>query len=113
MHNVSLEESRKHVPVDAIGGVFVYRPHTELSVFVMDVVEDIRHMRLQRAVILVQTGVSEAVVKDAVQRIAELLENEGLSKEGRNIALECFHGLTRAQLRRIKRQWQRSQHKEN
>ena len=37
MHNVSFEESRKHVPLDALGAVHVYRPHTEFSQFVMDI----------------------------------------------------------------------------
>ena len=46
------EESRKHVPMDAHGAVFVYRPQTELSEFVMDVVEHIRELGLQRGVIL-------------------------------------------------------------
>jgi len=111
MHNVSLEESKKHVPIDAHGAVFVYRPHTEFSEFVMDVVEHIRELGLQRGVILVQKGVSETVVNDATQRIAELLEDEGPTKEGRKIALECFHGLTRAELRRLKRQWKGSRRK--
>ena len=113
MHNVSLEESRKHVPVGTLGAIFVYRPHTEFSQFVMDVVEHIRELGLQRAVILVQKGVEFSVVEDATQRIAELLEGEGRGEvtspvQGK-IALECFHDLTRADLRRIKRQWQRSQ----
>ena len=108
MHDVSLEESRKHVPVGTLGAIFVYRPHTEFSEFVMDVVEKIHECGIQRAVILVQTGVSETVVNDATHRIAELLESKGRSEEDRKIAIECFHGLTRAELRRLKRQWQRS-----
>lgn len=108
MHNVSLEESRKHVPVGTRGGIFIYRPHTEFSEFVMDVVEHIWELDLQRAVILVQKGVEFSIVDDATQRIAELLESEKRSKEDRNIALECFHDLTRAELRKLKRQWQRS-----
>ena len=109
MHNISFEESRKHVPLGVPGGVFVYRLHTEFSQFVMDVVAHIQERGLQRIVILVQKGVSESVVDDATQRIAELLESEKRSKEGRKIALECFHDLTRAELRRLKRQWERSQ----
>ena len=111
MRNVSIEESRKQVPSEALGAIHVYRQHTDFSQFVMDVIETIREMDLQRVVILVQKGVSEAVVDDAAQRIAELLEGEKHSKEGRNIALECFHGLTRAELRRLKRQWQQSRRK--
>ena len=110
MHNVSFEAIRKHVPVDATAGVFVYRLHTEFSQFVMDVVEHIREMGLQRVVILVQKGVSEAVVDDVTQRIAELLESERIN-EHRKIALECFHDLTRAELRRLKRQWKQSRRK--
>ena len=108
MHDVSLEESRKHVPVGLRGGIFVYRLHTEFSKFVMDVVEKIHEFGIQRAVILVQTGVSEVVINDATQRIAELLESEGCSKEDRKIAIECFTDLTRAELRKIKRQWEKS-----
>ena len=114
MHNVSFEETRKHVPVDALGAIHVYRPHTEFSEFIMDVVENIREMGLQRIVILVQKGVPESVIDDATQRIAELLEDERRSgetppvRENRKIALECFHGLTRIELRRLKRQWERS-----
>ena len=107
MHNVSIEAIRKHVPVDATAGVFVYRPLTEFSQFVMAVVKNIREMDLQRIVILAQKGVSEVVIDDAMQRIAELLESEKPNKN-KKIALECFHGLTRAELRRLKRQWQRS-----
>ena len=96
------------------GGIFVYRLHTEFSEFVMDVVEDIQERDLQRIVILVQKGVSESVVDDATQRIAELLEGEKRGKkESRKIALECFHDLTRAELRRLKRQWERSQERKN
>lgn len=112
MHDVSLEESRRHVPVGLRGAIFVYRPHTEFSEFVMDVVEKIHECGIQRAVILVQTGVSEAVVNDATHRIAELLESRGgvtpPVREDQKIAIECFHGLTRVELRRLKRQWQRS-----
>lgn len=107
MHNVSVEESRKHVPVDTRGGIFVYRPHTEISVFVMDAVENIRERDLQRIVILVQKGVPKSAIDDATQRIAELIEGEKLD-ENKKIALECFHGLTRIELRRLKRQWERS-----
>ncbi|MDE0681676.1 MAG: hypothetical protein OXI63_02055 [Candidatus Poribacteria bacterium] len=110
MHNVSFEESRKHVPADALGAIHVYRPHTDFSEFIMDVVENIREMDLQRIVILVQKGVSKSVIDDATQRIAELLEGEKLD-ENKKIALECFHGLTRVELRRLKRQWERSRTK--
>lgn len=113
MHNVPLEESRKHVPVGTLGGIFIYRPHTEFSEFVMDVVEHIRELDLQRAVILVQKGVSKSIIDDATQRIAELLESESrgevISPGQRKIALECPHGWTRADLRKLKRQWERSQ----
>ena len=123
MHNISFEESRTRVPLGVPGGVFIYRLHTEFSQFVMDVVENIRKHGLQRAVILVQKGVPKATVDDATQRISELLErrdptcrtgsvasseSEKRSKEGQNIALECFHDLTRADLRRLKRQWGRT-----
>lgn len=108
MHNVSFEESRKHVPLDVLGAIHVYRLHTEFSQFVMDVVENIREMNLQRIVILVQKGVSEVVIADATRRIAELLEGKRLSKENKKIALECFHGFTRTELRRLKRRWERS-----
>lgn len=56
MHNVSFEETRKHVPVGAPGAIHVYRPHTDFSEFIMDVVENTREMGLQRIVILVQKG---------------------------------------------------------
>lgn len=108
MHNVSFEESRKHVPVGALGGIFIYRPHTEFSEFVLDAVEHIQDLGLQRIVILVQKGVEASVVDDATQRIAEILEGQP-SPGHRKIALECLHGLTRADLRRIKREWKRSQ----
>lgn len=114
MHNVSFEETRKHVPADGLGAIHVYRPHTDFSEFIMDVVENIREMGLQRIVILVQKGVSKSVIDDATQRIAELLEDERRGEvtspiqENRKIALECFHGLTRIELRRLKRQWERS-----
>ena len=111
MHNVSFEETRKHVPADALGAIHVYRPQTDFSQFIMDVVENIREMDLQRIVILVQKGVSESVIDDATQRIAELLEGEKLD-ENKKIALECFHGLTRIELRRLKRQWKQSRRKE-
>ena len=107
MHNVSFEETRKHVPVDALGAIHVYRPHTDFSEFIMNVVENIQERDLQRIVILVQKGVSKSVIDDATQRIAELLEGEKLD-ENKKIALECFHGLTRIELRRLKRQWERS-----
>lgn len=107
MHNVSFEETRKHVPVGAPGAIHVYRPHTDFSEFIMDVVENTREMGLQRIVILVQKGVEESVIDDATQRIAELLEGEKRN-EDKKIALECFHGLTRIELRRLKRQWERS-----
>ena len=55
-------------------------PHTDFSEFIMDVVENIREMGLQRIVILVQKGVSESVIDDATQRIAELLEGEKLDE---------------------------------
>ena len=110
MHNVSFEESRKHVPPDVLGAIHVYRLHTEFSQFVMDIVENIREMDLQRIVILAQKGVPQVVIDDATQRIAELLESERLS-ENKKIALECFCDLTRAELRRLKRQWERSQQK--
>lgn len=42
MHNVSFEETRKHVPVDALGAIHVYRPQTDFSEFIMDVVENIQ-----------------------------------------------------------------------
>ena len=106
MHTVSFEETRKHVPLGAPGGIFVYRLHTEFSQFVMDVVEHVHDKKLQRVVILVQKGISEGVIDDATQRIAELLESEKLH-ENRKIAMECFHDLTRTDLRRLKRQWQR------
>ena len=112
MHNISFEESRKHVPLGVPGGVFVYRLHTEFSQFVMDTVEHIHERGLQRAVILVQKGVEFSVIDDATQRIAELLESEKRSKEGRKIALECFHDLTRTELRRLKRQWEQSHRKQ-
>ena len=112
MHNVSFEETQKHVPVDALGAIHVYRPHTEFSEFIMDVVENIRERGLQRIVILVQKGVEKSVIDDATQRIAELLEGEKLD-ENKKIALECFHGLTRIELRRLKRQWERSRQKNN
>ena len=112
MHNVSFEDSRKHVPPDVRGAIHVYRLHTEFSQFVMDIIENIREMDLQRIVILAQKGVSETVVDDATQRIAELLESERLN-ENKKIALECFHGLTRAELRRLKRQWKQSRRKRN
>ena len=143
MHNVSFEETRKHVPLDALGAIHVYRLHTEFSQFVMEVVENIREMGLQRIVILVQKGVEASVIDDATQRIAELLEGacrsesgeacgvsahtpNGLTadslstsplsadaetpspvRENRKIALECFHGLTRTELRRLKRDWKK------
>ena len=110
MHNVSLEESRKHVSVNIPGGIFIYRPYTEFSKFVMDVVKHIRDLGIHRAVIVVQEGVPETVIRDAAERIAELLEGGGLSKEGRQVALECFHGLTRAEIRKLKRQWRKSRH---
>ena len=119
MHNVSFEETQKHVPADALGAIHVYRPQTEFSQFVMDVVENIREMGLQRIVILVQKGVPKSAIDDATQRMAELLEDErrgGITspvQENRKIALECFHGLTRIELRRLKRQWERSQQKNN
>ena len=82
MHNVSFEETQKHVPVDALGAIHVYRLHTEFSQFVMDVVENIRERGdLQRIVILVQKGVSKSVIDDATQRIAELLEDERRGEE--------------------------------
>ena len=174
MHNVSFEETRKHVPLDALGAIHVYRLHTEFSQFVMEVVENIREREdLQRIVILVQKGVEASVIDDATQRIAELLEGacrsesgeacgvsahtpNGLTADGflstsplsadaetpspvrenraeksafvsesetkgnvlraetpqnptfpRKIALECFHGLTRTELRRLKRNWKK------
>ena len=110
MHNVSLEESRKHVSVNTPGGIFIYRRQTEFSQFVMDVVEHIHELGLQRAVVVVQEGVPETVIRDVAERIAELLEGEGLSKEGRQVALECFHGLTRAEIRKLKRRWKKSRH---
>lgn len=119
MHNVSFEETRKHVPVDALGAIHVYRPQTEFSQFIMNVVENIRERDLQRIVILVQKGVSKSVIDDATQRIAELLEDQRRGEvaspvqENRKIALECFHGLTRIELRRLKRQWERSRQKNN
>jgi len=113
MHNVSFEETRKHVPADALGAIHVYRPQTEFSQFIMDVVENIREMDLQRIVILVQKGVSKSVIDDATQRIAELLEDERrgevTSPGQQKIALECLHGWTRADLGKLKRQWKRSQ----
>ena len=123
MHNVSLEESRKHVSAEVPGAIFVYRPHTEFSEFVLDAVEHIQGRGLQRIVILVQKGVEASVVEDATERIAELLESEPSpvhlpggaevsdtsAPPGRKIALECFHELTRADLRRIKRKWKRAQ----
>lgn len=114
MHNVSFQETRKHVPVDALGAIHVYRPHTDFSEFIMNVVENIQERDLQRIVILVQKGVSKSVIDDATQRIAELLEDERRGevvspvRENKKIALECFHGLTRIELRRLKRQWKRS-----
>ena len=114
MHNVSFEETRKHVPLDALGAIHVYRLHTEFSQFVMEVVENIREMGLQRIVILVQKGVEASVIDDATQRIAELLEGACRDaetpspvRENRKIALECFHGLTRTELRRLKRNWKK------
>lgn len=107
MHNVSFEETRKHVPVGVPGGVFVYRLHTESSQFIMDVVENIRKQGLQRVVILIQKGVAKATIDDATQQIAELLESKK-TPERRKIAIECFDGLTRSELRRLKRQWERS-----
>ena len=113
MHNVSFEETRKHVPLDALGAIHVYRCHTEFSQFVMDVVENIREMGLQRIVILVQKGVEKSVIDDATQRIAELLEGACRDaatspvRENKKIALECFHGLTRTELRRLKRDWKK------
>ncbi|MCY3722570.1 MAG: hypothetical protein OXG97_10150 [Candidatus Poribacteria bacterium] len=112
MYNVSFEETQKHgFPADVLGAIYVYRPHTDFSEFIMDVVENIREMGLQRIVILVQKGVSKFVIDDATQRIAELLEGEKLD-ENKKIALECFHDLTRADLRRLKRQWKQSRRKE-
>ena len=114
MHNVSFEETQKHVPADAPGAIYVYRPHTDFSQFVMDVVANIEKRDLQRVVILVQKGVAKPVIDDATQRIAELLEGECKGKltspvrENKKIALECFHDLTRIELRRLKRQWERS-----
>ena len=116
MHNVSFEETRKHVPVDALGAIHVYRPQTDFSEFIMDVVENIQERDLQRIVILVQKGVSKSVIDDATQRIAELLEGERrgqLTSPVREIALECFTDLTRIELRRLKRQWERSRQKNN
>lgn len=112
MHNISFEESRKRFPVGIPGGVFVYRLHTEFSQFVMDVVEHIQERGLQRVVILVQKGVSKSVIDDVTQRIAELLESEKRTKQ-KKIALECLHGLTRTELRQLKRQWERSQKEYN
>ena len=108
MHNVSFEELRKPVPVGSRGCIFIYRQHTEFSQFVMDVVDHIQDLGLQRIVILVQKGVGASVVEDATQRIAEIIESNP-SPVHRKIALECFHDLTRADLRRIKREWKRSQ----
>lgn len=108
MHTVPFEETRKHVPADAPGAIHVYRPQTDFSQFIMDVVENFREMEdLQRVVILVQKGVPESVIHDATQRIAELLEGEK-HNENKKIALECFHDLTRAGLRRLKRKWEQS-----
>lgn len=104
---VPLEEGRKQVPVESPGGIFVYRPHTDFSEFIMRVVDAVKERGLQRAVILVQKGVETSVIEDATERIAELLESEKLNEQ-KKIALECFHGLTRSELRRIKRDWERS-----
>lgn len=109
MHNVSFEEVRKHVPRDALSGLFVYRPRTDFSQFVMNVVAKVQELGVQRVMILVQKGVSEEVIDDATQRIAELLESEKEKHGNRKIALECFHGWTRADLRQLKRKWDRAQ----
>lgn len=112
MHNVSFEETRKHVPEDAHGAIHVYRPHTDYSQFVMNVVRDILELGFQRIVILVQKGVPEDVIRDATQRIAELVEGKKVPRpQRRKIAIECFDGLTRSELRRLKRQWERSREK--
>ena len=110
MYDVTFEESRKHVSVDAPAAVCVYRPQTEFSQFIMDVVDRVRELDIQRVVILVQVGVEISVVDDAVQRIAQLLAGEKLNEE-RKIALECFHGFTRAELRKMKRQWQKARNR--
>ena len=110
MHNISIEESKERFPAGIPGGVFIYRPQTDFSHFVMDVVEYIHELGLQRAVILSQKGVPETVVCDATERIAELLESEKRSAEGRQIAIEIFHNLTCAEIRRLKSKWKQSRH---
>ena len=108
MHNISLEESRKRFPAGIRGGIFVYRRQTEFSRFVIGVVEEIHELGLQRAVIVVQKGVPETVICDATERIAELLENERCPAASTQITIECLHGFTRADIRKLKRQWEKS-----
>ena len=108
MHNISLEEARKRFPVGIRSGVFVYRHQTEFSQFVMRVVEEIHELDLQRAVIVVQKGIPETVIRDATERIAELLENERRPAASKQITIESFHGFTRADIRKLKRQWEKS-----
>ena len=108
MHNISLEESRKRFPVGTPGGIFVYRLQTDSSQFVMDVVEHIHELGLQRAVIVVQEGVPETVILDATERITELLENRRCPAGSKQIVIECLHGLTRTEIRRMKLQWEKS-----
>ena len=108
MHNVRREELRKRFPAGIRSGVFVYRPQTEFSQFVMRVVEEIHKLGLQRAVIVVQKGVPETIIRDATERIAELLENERRPAASKQIAIECLHGFTRADIRKLKRQWEKS-----
>ena len=108
MHNISLEESRKRFPVGTRSGIFVYRPQTEFSQFVMQVVEEIHELALQRAILVVQKGVPETVIRDATERIAELLENESRPEASKQITIECLHGFTHADIRKLKHEWEKS-----
>ena len=108
MHNISLEESRKRFPIGTRSGVFVYRLQTDFSQFVMRVVEEIHARDLQRTVLVVQKGVPETLIRDATERIAELLENENRPAASKQITIECLHGFTRADILKLKRQWEKS-----
>lgn len=106
MRQVTLEETRKHVPKDAKGGVFVIRNPENFGAYILDIVEIVEKLTLQRIVLLCHKRITKEFLDDLTDRLTLLIRAgaEAQHKE-RNMAIEAFGDLSNREINELKRKW--------